>query len=622
LINPSAERDVLLAEAMRLYELGDQTAAEEACRGALRASPDDPLATSLLGAVLLAQQRYAEASAVLAELIEHEPQERSHWLNLGTAYRGLGRLDQALAAYGHAASLGPSDVGLLFNLGLTHLDRNDYASARAVLEKAHGLDPDDPEVCLRYAQACYHSLHNDEAVAVLRSWRALASLTPPAVLAQIAQLLVNLGEQREGQAALEAALAHPQADALALLTAIETLERVNRLDEARASLTQLESQPRSALVERDLLIVRARLAQRFSDHATALRLYRQSIPGTDEALRFKELFPLAQSLDAMGSFDEAWATLLQAHHSQLLHLRRVAPALVLTGPPPMLITQHSCDPADVAAWRDGAPALEESPVFIVAFPRSGTTLLEISLDAHPALKSMDEQGFIQSALQEMQELCDYPSELSRLNSSDLAGLRARYWQRAASKVELKPGVRLVDKNPLNILRLPVIRRLFPHAPILLGLRHPCDVILSCYMQVFRAPEFALLCNTLRSLTLGYRRTMDFWVQQVQILAPRAREVRYESLVSDFEREMRSLIDFLELPWDERVLRPAEHARNKGFISTPSYAQVVRPVSTRSVDRWQHYAGEFAPILPVIEPVAERWNYSTVVAVDGVSPNSR
>jgi hypothetical protein len=239
------------------------------------------------------------------------------------------------------------------------------------------------------------------------------------------------------------------------------------------------------------------------------------------------------------------------------------------------------------------------------------------------MQSMDEQPFIQNALEDIQELSiDYPRQLARLSANDLAELRAAYWRRVSSKIDLRPGARLVDKNPLNILRLPVIRRLFPNAPVLLGVRHPCDVILSCYMQQFRAPEFALLCNSPQTLARGYMRTMDFWTSQSEILKPYTLEVRYETLVADFEREVRGIMDFLHLRWDDSVLEPGQHARRKGYISTPSYSQVVRPIYTKSVDRWRHYAPLFEPILASLQPQLERWNYAAVVAVDGVAPNSR
>ena len=620
----SSDPDTLVTDALRHLQAGDLAAAELACRSVLSVTSQHISANSILGAVLMQQGRHAEAKSIFSDLLEREPDGISHWVNLGIARRGLREFDGALAAFARAAELGTQDPDFYFNVGLTHLDRGDFESARMVLERARQLDSLDAEIQLRYADACYRSLQNDAAAAALSNWRSFEAKSAP-ILALIAQLLVNLGEQQEGEFALDAALADPGADAATLLTGVEIAERTNRAELAQALIARLEAEPRSSAIDEDLLAARARLAQNAGDHATAERLYNQVLLAvSDSATKFMKLFPLAQSLDALGRYDEALHTLRQAHESQLEYLRQVSPTLVLAGASPMLITRETCNPADVAHWRDQeGPSIEDSPVFIVAFPRSGTTLLELTLDAHPQMQSMDEQPFVQNALEDiLARSIGYPRELARLSADDLAELRASYWRRVSGKLALRPGARLVDKNPLNLLRLPVIRRLFPNAPVLLGVRHPCDVILSCYMQQFRAPDFALLCNSPQSLARGYRLAMDFWASQSEILEPHTLEVRYETLVANFEREVRGIMEFLRLPWDDRVLEPGTHARRKGYISTPSYSQVVRPVSTKSVDRWHHYAQIFEPLLPLIQPQLERWNYSAVVAVDGVAPNSR
>src|SRR6185436_9451503 len=122
--------------------------------------------------------------------------------------------------------------------------------------------------------------------------------------------------------------------------------------------------------------------------------------------------------------------------------------------------------------------------------------------------------FVQDALDDLLAAgAGYPAHLSDVSTDVLNRVRASYWERIAKKVKLAAGQRLVDKNPLNILRLPVIKRLFPNARIVLAVRHPCDVILSCYMQQFRAPDFALLCRSIESLALGFRRTFDYWYAQ-------------------------------------------------------------------------------------------------------------
>ena len=110
--------------------------------------------------------------------------------------------------------------------------------------------------------------------------------------------------------------------------------------------------------------------------------------------------------------------------------------------------------------------------------------------------------------------------------------------------------------------------------------------------------------------------------QAAILRPRVHEVRYETLVADFEAEVRRILKFLELPWHDAVLRPGDRAREKGFISTPSYSQVVRPVSTAAVGRWHRYERQLAPAIAVVKPQLDRWDYAAVVAVEGVSPNSK
>ena len=175
---------------------------------------------------------------------------------------------------------------------------------------------------------------------------------------------------------------------------------------------------------------------------------------------------------------------------------------------------------------------------------------------------MDEQPFLQRALEELAAAAGgrYPEALAEIPAGKLDAIRARYFDRARQKVTLAAGERLVDKNPLNLLRLPAIRRLFPHARILLAVRHPCDVLLSCYMQQFTAPEFALLCADLPTLATGYRRAFDFWYREQAALAAKVCEVRYETLVGDFAREVRRIAAFLDLPWHDALLAPGERAR--------------------------------------------------------------
>jgi tetratricopeptide (TPR) repeat protein len=608
--DPAAEADRQVRAAAELYREGNAAAAETRCRDTLALSPGHRDAQVLLGLVLHFEARYGEAEEIFAELAVQEPRETTHWINLGTARRGGKRFDAALSAYARAAELGAESAEFYFGIGLTHIDRCDFEAARAVLENAARLAPVDAEIRYHYAQACYECRRTEEALRALAGWEALPDLTSE-VAVNIGFLLMSLGEAARAEAALAEAARDPAPDLHVTLTLVQAYERTNRLADAHALFDALAADPRARALGNDLVLMEARLAEREAQHETACRLLKQALHDVrDFHLRHYQLFRLAKSLDALKRYDEAFNTLIEAHRSQAAHLALTAPAVALRGIPTMSVTQFRCDPSDVATWDDSlAPSVAESPIFIVAFPRSGTTLLELTLDAHPNLKSMDEQLFLQNALDELRAPgVRYPAELGRVSHAQLERVRAAYWERVSKKLQLKPGERLVDKNPLNILRLPVIRRLFPHARILLAVRHPCDVVLSCYMQHFRAPDFALLCADLNTLAVGYRRTMDFWYAELEVLKPAVREVRYEGFVASFEAEIHGIVDFLELPWDERLLESAAHARSKGYISTPSYAQVIQPVNQRSVGRWRAYEKHFANVLPLVRPYLDRWGY--------------
>ena len=222
--------------------------------------------------------------------------------------------------------------------------------------------------------------------------------------------------------------------------------------------------------------------------------------------------------------------------------------------PPLQVVDFGCAAEDVAQWdHAGAPSTEASPIFILGFPRSGTTLLEQTLDANPSLKAMDETRYVHELVDRIADSgVGYPERLAALTREQLDGLRAHYWQQVSRRVELAPGQRLVDKNPMNLLALPAIVRLFPNARILLAVRHPCDVILSCYMQHFRAFQVTLMCRDLPTRATGYRRAFDFWFRESALLHPSHRVVRYESFVSGFESEVREIAAFLGLEWTDAM----------------------------------------------------------------------
>jgi tetratricopeptide (TPR) repeat protein len=611
-VSTPPDPDTLAQLALQDMQNNQVDAAESKVLQALNADRRHPAALTVLGLILHSRARHEDAVRVFNALTLLEPNKPDHWVNLGTALRPTRRYDQALAAHNRAMALGAVSAGLLYNIALLHTDRYDYEAAHAILEQALALTPTAAAVRCLYAQSCYDVGMYEEALATLEEWPKFQGLTLE-VTAQIAYLLVSMGESRRAEPALQQLSATLRDGGRNSLTAVRVLERINRLPDARAALESVKIAAGSTTSDPDLLLAEAALAQRAGDHEAASNYLSLALRDQNDALRRHHLlFPLAKSLDTLGRFDEAYSALEEAHQSQVAYLKAITGKTPADESPTMALVDNGCDPADVATWQEtGTPAPEGDPIFIVGFPRSGTTLLEQTLDAHPLLKSMDEQPFLKKAHDAVNECgIRYPAELGKLSAEQLHSIRAGYWDRVRKKIDLRPEQRLVDKNPLNLLRLPLIRRLFPDARIILAIRHPCDTVLSCFMQYFRAPDLALMCRDLPTLAGNYKRAFDFWYAQWPLLRPFSCEIQYETFVADFDAQARGLNDFLRLPWDDAMLAPGEHARAKGFISTPSYSQVIEPINSRSVGHWKAYEQRFTEVLPSLLPYIERWGYAT------------
>jgi hypothetical protein len=153
----------------------------------------------------------------------------------------------------------------------------------------------------------------------------------------------------------------------------------------------------------------------------------------------------------------------------------------------------------------------------------------------------------------------------------------------------------------------LIYRLFPRAKILLALRHPCDVVLSGFMQAFKPNAAMVHFGDLADTARFYASVMGLWRRYAEVLPLEVLTTRYEDLVTDFEAETRRILAFLELPWDDSVLTYAERAKSRA-IATPSYHQVVQPIYARSVGRWRNYREQMADVLPLLRPFVDVFGY--------------
>jgi hypothetical protein len=159
------------------------------------------------------------------------------------------------------------------------------------------------------------------------------------------------------------------------------------------------------------------------------------------------------------------------------------------------------------------------------------------------------------------------------------------------------------------MQVPLIHRLFPDARFILALRHPADVILSCYFSNFRTTPSLMNFLRLDAAVDFYDLAFSIWQRASELLPINVHTIQYEKLVDDPETQLRGLAEFLGLNWRDELLDHTRTAASRDFIATASYAQVIEPIYRRAVGRWEKYRAQLEPVLPALRPWAEKFGYS-------------
>ena len=500
------------------------------------------------------QGRFAEAAARYGQAVAAAPDDWESWNNLGNARRAAGDRDGAVAALSQAAALRGDQAGVHFNLGVALAEAGRAEAADAAFAEASRVTPDRPEALVPLGRALSALGRYDEAEAVYRrapgvpdSWFELGQL----------------------------------------------LERGNRLDRLPALVAEAE---RAGV---RLAYLDALALDREGKTGPALEVARMMRPADDPIRRALLIGRLAdkagESGEAFAAYAEMNRLVASAHpgaEGAAAEYRRHVSALIA------MLT-----PAYAAGLAPPYPGERPAPVFLVGFPRSGTTLLDTLLMGHPDVHVLEEEPLLQSAAAALGDFAHLPA----LDEAGVARLRRLYFE-ALDARDPPPGKTIVDKLPLNLLGAPLIHRLFPDAKFVFAARHPCDVALSCFMQKFDLnPAMANFLDLDHTAAL-YDLVLTFWTKSRDLLPLDVHQLRYEDLVAGTEGEMRALIAFLGLDWDEKLLDHQRTAIARGPIATPSYAQVAQPIYARSSGRWRRYRGQMASVLPILTPWAERMGY--------------
>lgn len=564
-----------LQRLFELYRRGEHRQVVELVTPLLDKYPEDSRLHGLLGAANAELGDFAAAAASYQEAIALDPGNAKLHNGLGVACLRLRRFQEAAEHFRQAIACAGDFAPAHFNLGILLEHAEDWSAAAEHYRRAVELDASHVQAhtslgaVLRATgnvSAALQSLRRALAInpVYLPAWRSLLECLEQANLHDaLRQAVEDAGRQLAGHALVtlyQGIVLDIDGDAAAARRCLEAV-RIDTTDEP------------SAHHEHKRLVRLVGLCDRLGDEDAAMGY-------AAAASR------LARRFDANSGIRAATFLRFVANRRRLL-LR---------------------DPRAFAAPAHGPPT--EAPIFVVGFPRSGTTLLDTLLRGHPGLDVVEESPAVAQMISTLEGPADeYLESLGQAAPARIEAAREAYLEALGRSGSGPAGApRLVDRFALNIVYAGEIARVFPAASFVLVLRHPADCVLSCYQRAFRASSANASFHDLDDAAALYDRVFELWCAYEERLDLNVTRVRYEDLVTDTEVTCRNLLAALDVTWNDGVLDHQRQARQRPVIGTASYAQVIEPIHDQAMERWRRYRRHLQPVFGMLEPWVTRFDY--------------
>ena len=579
-----------------LYRAGNFKKLAERARSLLVSHPQELVLYSLLGAACLELGEYDAAGRSYRAALAIKPDFAKVHNSLGIVYLRSGHPEEAIRSFTAAMEKDPLFAEPRFNLGIAFENLQRLRDAAEQFREAVRLDPGYYKACGALAKVCWElgdydqvAGHFEQALAINRQY-----LPAHRGLLQFLEQSNRHKQLREALARARNALGAEHALVRFQEGVVAAIEGND--PEARTLLERFDSEPAEALTMHDERMRLTRLTaicDRLDDTAAAMRhaaganrLSRQL--STKKGIDTRRFLGFVENRRRYFTQDQVAQWRLDGRDSG---------------------TEPLGNPGS-GQERTQATRATDQPIFIVGFPRSGTTLVDTILRGHPGIEVAEESDAVSTLVNGLSGPSDeHLAALADLSHSDIERLRATYIDTLARHVQMPDtDAKVVDRFALNIIYVGEIHRIFPHAKFILMLRHPADCILSCYMQAFHETSANASFHTLEDAAHLYDQVFHLWRQYTELLDLNVVAVKYEDVVADVEKACRPMLELIGVSWDSRMLDHTQTARNRPFIGTASYNQVIQPLYSRASGRWLRYRAELQPVLPILNPWIERFGY--------------
>jgi tetratricopeptide (TPR) repeat protein len=532
---------------------GDLQGAMYQFKKALELNPGDPQTQTDIAKLHARLGEFKLAESQLQIVIQETPGYADAYNALGNVYRETSRTDAAANCFQQAISLKPDYVDALCNLGAVLVEQLRFKDADSCYSAALRYQPENSSILHGYG-----NLHQ------------------------------STGDYDKAKACYQQALILNPADTGLTSSLASLYERCGEQDSASELLEPLI---KSRQFTPDAAITYAKLCSKDGNYEAAIRTLKDALEETRSPGKIIDIyFSLGELYDRSGEYDEAFDYFKRANE---LDTNSVA------------VQDYSAYVKVISEFYNSQrwPILPRSsnkselPVFIVGMQRTGTSLVEQILASHPQVSPGGERNDIFTIVDSLQSISEPTSNLPGLLEKLTAEQLDKLSNKHLASIELlsKGHLRFTDKTPLHGILLGFINQLLPGSRVIVCNRNPLDTCLSIYFHRFNAFHgYAKHLDTLGALFREYHALIAHWINilDIDIL-----QVQYEELVRDPDENIRNVIGFCGLDWDDNCL--AFH-RNKRTVNTPSYNQVRRPIYTSSIERWKHYDKHLGSLRTALE----------------------
>jgi tetratricopeptide (TPR) repeat protein len=496
--------------------------------------------------------RMKEAEQLCRQVLQKKPGHVDALRMLGLIAAAAGDLDEAEYLLRQALEVAPDHTPAVFELGrvLKELDRNEEAVE--VYRGAH----------YRLAGALAPAALNREAADAYRRSLELAPKYTVAWLG-LGHMLKTLGDQEGGVDAYR-----------------KCLELEPAFGEAYYSLANLKT-------------------YRFEDSEIREMKRWSHSEEVEDSSRVNFLFALAKSYEDRGDFERAWQYYEQGNAKQRM-LVSYDPVQTETINDELVNFFNQ----DFFRKTEGMGDADPAPIFVIGLPRSGSTLVEQIIASHSQVEGTSELPYIgrlsKSLNRNRADGMKYPQVLGELEARHFHRLGEEYL-RLAARHRVEGAPRFIDKMPNNFPSVGFIHSILPKAKIIDARRHPLDACVGNLRQLYaRGQTFSYDQSDIGEYYLQYMRMMDHWDK---LLPGRVLRVHYEDTVDDLESQVRRILDYLELPWEDACLNYHESDR---AVRTASSEQVRQPIYTSGVGFWKNYEPCLEELMEILEPVLDSY----------------